>query len=69
MRFREKVSRLIELGIRDTICKNSTANMCTTLGLAEVGSMCSHSSGCAIVKDSGLSASYTIAHELGHLLG
>ncbi|KAJ8967041.1 hypothetical protein NQ314_003158, partial [Rhamnusium bicolor] len=52
---------------RNTICKNSTAKACTTLGVAEVASMC-RSSGCAIVRDKGLSASYTIAHELGHVL-
>jgi len=40
---------------------------CDTLGLAELGTMCDRSS-CAIVQDNGLSASFTIAHELGHVL-
>ncbi|KAJ8921175.1 hypothetical protein NQ315_013647 [Exocentrus adspersus] len=52
---------------RNTICKNTTAKVCTTLGVAEVGSICRPSS-CAIVRDKGLSTSYTIAHELGHVL-
>ena len=33
-------------------------------GMAEVGAMCSSRRSCAIVEDDGLSASYTIAHEV-----
>ncbi|CAH0548960.1 unnamed protein product, partial [Brassicogethes aeneus] len=50
---------------RSTICTG--AEDCRFLGVAEVGSMCSEKS-CAIVLDKGLSTSYTIAHELGHVL-
>ena len=39
---------------------------CDTLGLAELGTMCGKHS-CAIVQDNGLSAAFTIAHELGHV--
>lgn len=39
---------------------------CETLGLAELGSICKTSS-CAIVQENGLSAAFTIAHELGHM--
>ncbi|KRT81997.1 hypothetical protein AMK59_4945, partial [Oryctes borbonicus] len=53
---------------RNVICKNMTTGVCHTLGIAEVGGMCSESSSCAIVRDNGLSTSYTIAHEMGHLL-
>ncbi|XP_008190626.1 A disintegrin and metalloproteinase with thrombospondin motifs 9 isoform X2 [Tribolium castaneum] len=52
---------------RDPICKKNSSS-CDTLGVAEVGSMCNPSSSCAIVKERGLSSSYTIAHELGHVL-
>ncbi|XP_018561715.1 A disintegrin and metalloproteinase with thrombospondin motifs 9 isoform X2 [Anoplophora glabripennis] len=63
----QKTHDVAVLLTRNTICKNSTANLCNTLGVAEVGSMCRPSS-CAIVKDKGLASSYTIAHELGHVL-
>ena len=39
---------------------------CDTLGLAELGTMCGKHS-CAVVQDNGLSAAFTIAHELGHV--
>uniref|UniRef100_H2ZNU0 Peptidase M12B domain-containing protein n=1 Tax=Ciona savignyi TaxID=51511 RepID=H2ZNU0_CIOSA len=41
---------------------------CATLGMAEVGTMCSRRHSCAVIEDDGLSASYTIAHEVGHVL-
>ncbi|XP_062553913.1 A disintegrin and metalloproteinase with thrombospondin motifs 1 isoform X2 [Armigeres subalbatus] len=50
---------------REQICRNQMK--CDTLGLAELGTMCKRSS-CAIVQDNGLSAAFTIAHELGHVL-
>lgn len=54
---------------RDTICRNDNDiyQHCSTLGVAQVDSMCQ--SGCAIVKDKGLATSFTIAHEIGHVLG
>ncbi|KFB39608.1 AGAP004201-PA-like protein [Anopheles sinensis] len=53
---------------REKICRNPAENNCDTLGLAELGTIC-RPSACAIVQDNGLSASFTIAHELGHVLG
>ncbi|XP_071450367.1 A disintegrin and metalloproteinase with thrombospondin motifs 20 [Hetaerina americana] len=53
---------------RENICRNPTLNKCDTLGLAELGTMCDHYSSCAIIQDNGLSAAFTIAHELGHVL-
>ena len=37
-------------------------------GLAELGTICQPDRSCAIVEDNGLSAAFTIAHELGHVL-
>lgn len=53
---------------RENICRNpsSPSQNCDTLGLAELGTMCDRHS-CAIVQDNGLSAAFTIAHELGHV--
>ena len=42
---------------------------CDTIGLAHSGQICDPSSSCAIVEDTGLSSAFTIAHELGHVLG
>ncbi|XP_035895635.1 A disintegrin and metalloproteinase with thrombospondin motifs 9 isoform X4 [Anopheles stephensi] len=53
---------------REQICRNPAENNCDTLGLAELGTICRETA-CAIVQDNGLSASFTIAHELGHVLG
>ncbi|XP_053671313.1 A disintegrin and metalloproteinase with thrombospondin motifs 9 [Anopheles nili] len=53
---------------REQICRNPEENNCDTLGLAELGTICGKTA-CAIVQDNGLSASFTIAHELGHVLG
>ncbi|XP_046400011.1 A disintegrin and metalloproteinase with thrombospondin motifs 9-like isoform X2 [Ischnura elegans] len=53
---------------REDICRNPALNKCDTLGLAELGTMCDHYSSCAIIEDNGLSAAFTIAHELGHVL-
>ena len=52
--------------IREQICRSADQKKCDTLGLAELGTMCKTSS-CAIVQDNGLSAAFTIAHELGHV--
>uniref|UniRef100_A0AAG5CXC9 Peptidase M12B domain-containing protein n=1 Tax=Anopheles atroparvus TaxID=41427 RepID=A0AAG5CXC9_ANOAO len=53
---------------REKVCRNPAENNCDTLGLAELGTICGPAA-CAIVQDNGLSASFTIAHELGHVLG
>ena len=52
---------------RENICRNPDQNKCDTLGLAELGTMCDLNASCAIVQDNGLSAAFTIAHELGHV--
>ena len=36
-------------------------------GLAELGTMCDAYRSCSIVEDNGLSAAFTMAHELGHV--
>ena len=36
-------------------------------GLAELGTMCDQERSCSIIQDNGISAAYTIAHELGHV--
>ncbi|CAH1278310.1 unnamed protein product, partial [Diabrotica balteata] len=64
---KDRIHNVAVLLTRDTICRNESAPQhCTTLGVAELNSMCQ--SGCAIVKDKGLATSYTIAHEIGHIL-
>lgn len=40
---------------------------CDTLGLAQLGRMCDPHSSCAVIEDNGLSAAFTIAHELAHM--
>ncbi|KAH8409692.1 hypothetical protein KR222_001825, partial [Zaprionus bogoriensis] len=52
---------------RDQICGNEREERCSTLGLAELGTVCKARS-CSIVQDNGLPAAFTIAHELGHIL-
>ncbi|VVC45349.1 Peptidase M12B, ADAM-TS,Metallopeptidase, catalytic domain,ADAM-TS Spacer 1,Peptidase M12B, partial [Cinara cedri] len=53
---------------REHVCRNHNQKKCeNTLGLALLGTMCKLNS-CAIVQDNGLSAAFTIAHELGHVL-
>ncbi|KAL0204423.1 hypothetical protein M9458_002441, partial [Cirrhinus mrigala] len=42
---------------------------CDTLGMADVGTVCSPERSCAIIEDDGLHAAFTVAHEIGHLLG
>lgn len=36
-------------------------------GLAELGTMCDQYRSCSISEENGISASFTIAHELGHV--
>uniref|UniRef100_A0AC35GT07 Peptidase M12B domain-containing protein n=1 Tax=Panagrolaimus sp. PS1159 TaxID=55785 RepID=A0AC35GT07_9BILA len=50
---------------RHDICR--ATHKCDTLGLAELGTMCDAQRSCAIIEDNGLSAAFTIAHELGHI--
>ncbi|TMS38778.1 hypothetical protein L596_005423 [Steinernema carpocapsae] len=50
---------------RHDICR--AKDKCDTLGLAELGTMCDSMKSCAIIEDNGLSAAFTIAHELGHI--
>lgn len=65
---------------RRDLCRNSGTQssvfstkkgrtLCDTLGLAHSGRICDPESSCAIIEDNGLAASFTIAHELGHVLG
>jgi thrombospondin motif-containing protein 9 len=52
---------------REHVCRHHNQKKCdNTLGLAQLGTMCKINS-CAIVQDNGLSAAFTIAHELGHV--
>lgn len=52
---------------RGHVCRSNNKKKCdSTLGLAQLGTMCKVNS-CAIVQDNGLSAAFTIAHELGHV--
>nr|XP_060643528.1 A disintegrin and metalloproteinase with thrombospondin motifs 8 [Anolis sagrei ordinatus] len=41
---------------------------CSTLGVAETGTMCDPNKSCSVIEDEGLQAAYTLAHELGHVL-
>ncbi|XP_078339581.1 A disintegrin and metalloproteinase with thrombospondin motifs 9-like isoform X1 [Crassostrea virginica] len=50
---------------RQDICR--ARNKCDTLGLAESGTMCDARRSCSIIEDNGISAAFTIAHELGHV--
>uniref|UniRef100_H2YC18 Peptidase M12B domain-containing protein n=1 Tax=Ciona savignyi TaxID=51511 RepID=H2YC18_CIOSA len=42
---------------------------CETLGLAQIGGMCSESNSCTINEDMGLGLAFTVAHESGHSFG
>lgn len=37
--------------------------------MADVGTICSPARSCAVIEDDGLHAAFTVAHEIGHLLG
>uniref|UniRef100_A0A3B3X953 Peptidase M12B domain-containing protein n=1 Tax=Poecilia mexicana TaxID=48701 RepID=A0A3B3X953_9TELE len=50
---------------REDICR--AKDKCDTLGLAELGTMCDPFRSCSISEENGISASFTIAHELGHV--
>eukprot|EP00062_Callorhinchus_milii_P017807 gi/632970660/ref/XP_007901773.1/ PREDICTED: A disintegrin and metalloproteinase with thrombospondin motifs 5 [Callorhinchus milii] len=51
---------------RENLCGH---NSCDTLGMADVGTICSRERSCAVIEDDGLHAAFTVAHEIGHLLG
>ncbi|XP_072369255.1 A disintegrin and metalloproteinase with thrombospondin motifs 5 [Scyliorhinus torazame] len=51
---------------RENLCGHHS---CDTLGMADVGTICSSERSCAIIEDDGLHAAFTVAHEIGHLLG
>ncbi|CAL1547734.1 unnamed protein product, partial [Lymnaea stagnalis] len=50
---------------REDICR--AQGKCDTLGLAELGTVCDGRRSCSIIEDNGISAAFTIAHELGHV--
>ncbi|XP_021098766.1 A disintegrin and metalloproteinase with thrombospondin motifs 20 isoform X3 [Heterocephalus glaber] len=50
---------------REDIC--GAREKCDTLGLAELGTLCDPLRSCSISEENGLSAAFTIAHELGHV--
>ncbi|KAI4529958.1 hypothetical protein MG293_019814 [Ovis ammon polii] len=52
---------------RENLCGQE--GRCDTLGVANVGTICEPSKSCAVIQDQGLQAAYTLAHELGHVLG
>lgn len=69
VQFRPHPFNAIHLDVfhREHVCRNHNHKKCdNTLGLAQLGTMCKVNS-CAIVQDNGLSAAFTIAHELGHV--
>ncbi|GLD67405.1 A disintegrin and metalloproteinase with thrombospondin motifs 5 [Lates japonicus] len=59
---------------REALKKDATKDLCghhscDTLGMADVGTICSPERSCAVIEDDGLHAAFTVAHEIGHLLG
>ncbi|KAI5158822.1 A Disintegrin And Metalloproteinase With Thrombospondin Motifs 20 [Manis pentadactyla] len=50
---------------REDIC--GAREKCDTLGLAELGTLCDPLRSCSVSEENGLSAAFTIAHELGHV--
>lgn len=50
---------------RKDLCREPQS--CDTLGLAQLGSICNTRASCAVIEDNGLSAAFTIAHELAHM--
>ncbi|XP_012936105.1 A disintegrin and metalloproteinase with thrombospondin motifs 9 [Aplysia californica] len=50
---------------REDICR--APGKCDTLGLAELGTICDTIRSCSIIEDNGISAAFTVAHELGHV--
>ncbi|XP_015782648.1 A disintegrin and metalloproteinase with thrombospondin motifs 9 isoform X3 [Tetranychus urticae] len=52
---------------RHNLCQGH--NSCDALGLARSSTVCNTNLSCAIIEDNGMSAAFTIAHEIGHILG
>ncbi len=52
---------------KEDICKSR--EVCQTLGMAKLGQVCVSGQNCALIEDSGINTAYTIAHEIGHLVG
>ena len=52
---------------KEDICKSR--KVCQTLGMAKLGQVCISGQNCALIEDSGINTAYTIAHEIGHLIG
>ncbi|RUS77633.1 hypothetical protein EGW08_014608, partial [Elysia chlorotica] len=63
--FSEKHHDTAILLTREDICR--AKGKCDTLGLAELGSICDKTRSCSVIEDNGISAAFTIAHELGHV--
>ncbi|XP_043540032.1 A disintegrin and metalloproteinase with thrombospondin motifs 5-like [Chiloscyllium plagiosum] len=51
---------------RENLCQE---HFCESLGLAHIGTVCETNLNCAVIQDIGLQSAFTIAHEIGHLLG
>lgn len=57
---------------RNEMCRQKgsmTTEVCNTLGLAQLGSMCDPVRSCLLAQDNGLMLATTIAHELAHTMG
>ena len=52
---------------RENLCR--VPSSCDTLGLAHLGKVCDPKLSCALIEENGLSTSFTIAHELAHVIG
>ncbi|KAG8510115.1 A disintegrin and metalloproteinase with thrombospondin motifs 20, partial [Galemys pyrenaicus] len=63
--FRNDPFELFTLSVLEDIC--GAREKCDTLGLAELGTLCDPLRSCSISEENGLSAAFTIAHELGHV--
>lgn len=53
---------------RENLCRQSNL-YCDTLGLAHLGRVCDAQLSCALIQENGLSTSFTIAHEVAHVIG
>ncbi|XP_072354384.1 A disintegrin and metalloproteinase with thrombospondin motifs 4-like [Scyliorhinus torazame] len=51
---------------RENLCQEY---YCESLGLAHIGTVCEPDKNCAVIQDIGLQSAFTVAHEIGHLLG
>lgn len=53
---------------RENLCRNTNV-YCDTLGLAHLARVCDPQLSCALIQENGLSTSFTIAHEVAHVIG